>query len=374
MKYLILLISGALLAGCFSVDPDIPEDPNEYIQLPDGFQIEVYADHVENPRGLALSPNGILYAGSRSAGNVYALVDINGNFVVDRKIKIASGLLMPVGVAWKDGDLYVSAVDKILRFRDIDNRLDDLPEPEIITDQYPSDKAHGWKYIAFGPDGKLYVPVGAPCNICNPEEEIYSTITRINTDGTGLEIVAHGVRNSVGFDWHPETGELWFTDNGRDLMGDDIPPCELNRLSYTGEHFGFPYLHGSDIRDPEFGDAGIAKDLEMTPPVQELDPHVAPLGMLFYTGNMFPGEYKNQVFIAEHGSWNRSEKIGYRLTMVTLNESHEAESYIPFAEGWLRPDESVYGRPVDIIQYFDGSLLVSDDYQNKIYRISYIGN
>ncbi|MEX0646362.1 MAG: sorbosone dehydrogenase family protein [Balneolaceae bacterium] len=371
MKVFTSILFTSLIMGCMYVDPDIPEDPNIYVNLPDGFSIELYAGHIENPRGMALSPNGILYVGSRSAGNVYALVDIDGNFEVDRKMKIASGLNMPVGVAWKDGDLYVSAVDKILRYSQIDYRLDNPPAPEIVTDQFPSDQSHGWKYIAFGPDDKLYIPVGAPCNICDPEDEIYSTITRINSDGSDREIIAHGVRNTVGFDWHPETGELWFTDNGRDRMGDDIPPCELNRLVHEGAHFGFPWLHGNDVLDPEFGEEGLNSNLEMTPPVRELDPHVAPLGMLFYTGKMFPEEYKNQVFIAEHGSWNRSEKIGYRITLVTLDDEYNATSYQPFAEGWLRDDENVYGRPVDLIQYFDGSLLLSDDYQNKIYRISY---
>lgn len=373
MKTSILGFLSIFWAGCISVEPEVPDDPNKYIQLPDGFSVEVYTDHIENPRGMALSPNGIVYAGSRSAGNVYALVDINGDFQVDRKLKVASGLTMPVGVAWKDGDLYVSSVDKILRFKNIDHRLDNPPSPEVVTDHFPSDQAHGWKYIAFGPDDKLYVPVGAPCNVCEPDDEIYSTLTRIEPDGSDQEIVAHGVRNTVGFDWHPQTGELWFTDNGRDHLGDDIPPCELNRLSREGAHFGFPYLHGNEVWDPEYGDKGSSLDWEFTPPVQELAPHTAPLGMLFYTGKMFPRKYRNQVFIAEHGSWNRSEKIGYRITLVTLDEDYNATSYQPFAEGWLRQDETVYGRPVDILQHFDGSLLVSDDYRNKIYRISYQG-
>lgn len=367
----IYLFALLLFSSCISPNVEVPDDPMEYLSLPPGFKAEIYADNIPNARAMALSPNGILYVGSRSAGNVYAVIDDNGNNRADRIITIADDLLMPVGVAWKDGDLYASAVSTILRFDDIDNRLDDVPEPVIITEDYPTNRAHGWKYIAFGPDGNLYVPVGAPCNICNREEEIYSTITRISPDGSNREIVAHGVRNTVGFDWHPETGELWFTDNGRDWMGDDLPPDELNRLETDGQHFGYPFVHGNNIIDPEYGEAGKATGLEFIPPVQELGPHVAALGMLFYTGDMFPEEYKNQILIAEHGSWNRSSKIGYRVSLVRLN-GNEAVSYEPFADGWLQqPGEQVLGRPVDIIQMPDGSILVSDDHLNKIYRISY---
>jgi glucose/arabinose dehydrogenase len=360
-----------LLTSCIAPNIEVPDDPMEYLSLPPGFKAEIYADNILNARAMALSPNGILYVGSRSAGNVYAVIDDNGNNRADRIITIADGLLMPVGVAWKDGDLYVSAVSKILRFDDIDNHLEAVPEPVIITGDYPTNRAHGWKYIAFGPDGYLYVPVGAPCNICNRDEEIYSTITRIKPDGSDREIVAHGVRNTVGFDWHPETGELWFTDNGRDWMGDDLPPDELNRLETVGQHFGYPFVHGNNIIDPEYGVAGEVTGLDFTPPVQELGPHVAALGMLFYTGDMFPEEYKNQILIAEHGSWNRSSKIGYRVSLVRL-DGNNATSYEPFADGWLQqPGEQVLGRPVDIIQMPDGSILVSDDHLNKIYRITY---
>jgi len=360
-----------LLSSCIAPNIEVPDDPMEYLSLPPGFKAEIYADKILNARAMALSPNGILYVGSRSAGNVYAVIDDNGDNRADRIITIADNLLMPVGVAWNDGDLYVSAVSKILRFDDIDNHLDAVPEPVIITGDYPTNRAHGWKYIAFGPDGYLYVPVGAPCNICNRDEEIYSTITRIKPDGSDREIVAHGVRNTVGFDWHPETGELWFTDNGRDWMGDDLPPDELNRLETVGQHFGYPFVHGNNIIDPEYGVAGEATGLDFTPPVQELGPHVAALGMLFYTGDMFPEEYKNQILIAEHGSWNRSSKIGYRVSLVRL-DGNNATSYEPFADGWLQqPSEQVLGRPVDIIQMPDGSILVSDDHLNKIYRITY---
>lgn len=367
----IYLIALLLFSSCISPNVEVPDDPMEYLSLPPGFKAEIYVDNIPNARAMALSPTGILYVGSRSAGNVYAVIDDNGNNRADRIITIADDLLMPVGVAWKDGDLYVSAVSTILRFDDIDNRLEDVPAPVIISEDYPTNRAHGWKYIAFGPDGNLYVPVGAPCNICNREEDIYSTITRISPDGSNRKIVAHGVRNSVGFDWHPETGELWFTDNGRDWMGDDLPPDELNRLETDGQHFGYPFVHGNNIIDPEYGEAGKATGLQFTPPVQELGPHVAALGMLFYTGDMFPEEYRNQILIAEHGSWNRSSKIGYRVSLVRLN-GNEAVSYESFADGWLQqPGEQVLGRPVDIIQMPDGSILVSDDHLNKIYRITY---
>jgi glucose/arabinose dehydrogenase len=237
----------------------------------------------------------------------------------------------------------------------------------VIKDDFPTDRSHGWKFIAFGPDNKLYVPVGAPCNICLRDNEIYASITRMDPDGSNHEVFAHGIRNTVGFDWHPETNELWFTDNGRDMMGDDIPPDELNRAPQKGIHFGYPFFHGNSIPDPEFGEGKNADDYVM--PVQELGPHVAALGMRFYTGNMFPAEYRNQIFIAEHGSWNRSEKIGYRVMLVKLN-GNNAVSYEPFAEGWLR-GESVSGRPVDVLVMPDGALLLSDDYAGVIYRITY---
>jgi glucose/arabinose dehydrogenase len=270
-------------------------------------------------------------------------------------------------VAFHDGDLYVAEVHRIIKFKDIEKKLLDPGPPEIINDTYPGDKWHGWKFIRIGPENKLYVPVGAPCNVCEPEKPPYATITRLNLDGTGLEIFARGVRNSVGFDWHPKTGELWFTDNGRDFMGDNLPPDELNHAPDLGLHFGFPYLHGKNISDPQYSPQ--APSIDFIPPAQELGPHVASLGMRFYTGKMFPAEYRNQIFIAEHGSWNRSEPIGYRLTMVRLADS-KVQRYEVFAHGWLQKNR-VLGRPVDIEIMGDGSLLVSDDYGDKIYRITY---
>lgn len=365
-------------ASCNSSSPDPTPTPGqpgagpvvEGIRLPEGFEIREYAS-VPNARAMALSESGVLFVGSMNAGKVYAVVDHDGDFAADTVYTIADSLRMPTGVALRNGDLYVGAVSRILRFNDIERNLATPPAPVVVADDYPTDRHHGWKYIAFGPDGKLYVPVGAPCNVCKRDEEIYASITRMNPDGGGREIVAHGVRNTVGFAWHPETGTMYFTDNGRDMMGDDIPPCELNRLDEVGQHFGFPYLHGSNVEDPEF--YSQAGDLKITLPVQNLGPHVAPLGMKFYDGNQFPQEYRNRAFIAEHGSWNRTKKIGYRVTMVTF-DGDRAISYQPFADGWLQPDESVTGRPVDVVLMADGSMLVSDDHAGKIYRIAYIGS
>lgn len=343
-----------------------PTPPLDEIELPDGFRIHYYASDVPGARSMKLSPGGILYVGTRGQGNVYAVVDANGDYRAERVVVIDSGLDLPNGVAWRDGSLYVAENSRILRYDNIDERIDDPPEPVVVYDDYPTDDAHGWKFIAFGPDGRLYVPVGAPCNVCE-SPEIYASITRMDPDGSNMEIVAHGVRNTVGFDWHPDTGELWFTDNGRDWLGDNRPPDELNRLSEVGQHFGFPFCHGRDILDPEFGEGHTCA--EFTLPEAELGPHVAALGMRFYTGEMFPERYRRDVFIAEHGSWNRSEKIGYRVMLVEI-EGNEAVSYQPFATGWLQ-GETAWGRPVDVLVMPDGSMLVSDDKMGAIYRIVY---
>ena len=364
-----LLVSIITLTTCGSYSGNADQIIDK-LKLPEGFEIQAFAENVTGARSMVMSPNGILYVGTRGEGKVYALTDSNRDHKADRVITIAEGLRMPNGVAYRNGSLYVAEVSRILRYDNIDSRLDNPPDPVVIRDDYPEEGHHGWKYIAFGPDDKLYVPVGAPCNVCDPEKDVYASITRINPDGSGREIVAHGVRNSVGFDWHPDTGHLWFTDNGRDMLGDNRPPCELNHLVNDGQHFGYPYLHGTDIPDPEFGSKGKNSGIEFTPPAQELGPHVAPLGMLFYTGNHFPGEYKNQILIAEHGSWNRSEKIGYRITLVRVEDS-KAVSYTPFITGWLQENDAVWGRPVDLLQLEDGSVLISDDYGDIIYRLTY---
>jgi len=338
----------------------------ETIKLPPGFRIELYASKIEGARSMALGPEGVLFVGTRSEGKVYAVIDKNGDQKADEVITVARGLNMPNGVAYRDGALYVAEVSRILRFDDIAGRLYNPPKPVIVSKAFPKDQHHGWKYIAFGPDGLLYVPVGAPCNVCEKKDGRYASIMRMRPDGRDPEIFASGVRNTVGFDWHPETGELWFTDNGRDWMGDDQPPDELNRAPKKGLHFGFPYCHG-DILDSSYGrnrDCG-----EFTPPSIKLGPHVAALGMKFYTGRQFPAQYRNQVFIAEHGSWNRSKPVGYRITLVRLDGSR-AVRYETFAEGWL-DGISAWGRPVDVLVMPDGALLVSDDRAGAIYRIYY---
>ncbi|UTG92906.1 PQQ-dependent sugar dehydrogenase [Geobacter sulfurreducens] len=337
------------------------------ITLPPGFSIAVYADNVPGARSMALGAKGTLFVGSRGEGKVYALADRNSDQVADEVITIAKGLQMPNGVAFRNGSLYVAEVSRVLRYDAIEERLKNPPPPVVVNDSFPDRTHHGWKFIRFGPDGRLYVPVGAPCNVCEEKDPRFATIMRMNPDGTGLEIFANGVRNTVGFDWHPRTGELWFTDNGRDWLGNDLPPDELNRAPLPGLHFGFPYRHGRNIPDPEFGSK--RKPDQLVAPEMELGPHVAALGMRFYNGTMFPERYRNQIFIAEHGSWNRSERIGYRVTLVRL-EGTRAVSYEPFAEGWLDNDK-VWGRPVDVQVMPDGSLLVSDDKAGAIYRISY---
>jgi len=358
----------ALLACAFAGGAALAQAPLplEKIRLPPGFTIELVA-RVPNARGMTFGSEGTLFVGSNN-GLVHAVsMPARGPAVVR---VIARGLREPAGVAFRDGALYVSAVSRIVRFDDIEKRLDAPPAPVVLTAALPSDGHHGRKFIAFGPDGKLYVPVGAPCNICLPETDRYAIIARMNPDGSGREVVARGVRNSVGFDWHPRTKELYFTDNGRDMLGDDAPPCELNRVTQTGQHFGYPYCHGGTIADPEFGAQRTCS--EFVAPVQNLGPHVAPLGMRFYTGTQFPPEYRDAVFIAEHGSWNRSRKIGYRVTVVRLDASGKGVSYQPFAEGWLQ-GEQAWGRPADVLVAPDGALLVADDTAGAIYRISYRG-
>jgi len=344
--------------------------PIDKIKLPEGFSISIYASDIPNARSMVLSDKGTLFVGNRDGDKVLAIVDTNKDFKADKKYIIARDLRMPNGVAIKNGDLYVAEVSKIWRFKDIDNYLNNPPKPELISDKFPTKGHHGWKFIAFGPDGKLYVPVGAPCNICEKTDSlIYASIARMNDDGSNLEVFANGVRNTVGFDWHPGTNELWFTDNGRDMLGDDIPSDELNYAPRAGMHFGFPYCHQGDIKDPEFGSKRPCTDF--VAPAAKLGAHVAALGIRFYKGNMFPEEYRNQIFIAEHGSWNRSKKSGYNITTVTLNGNEVISSKI-FASGWLDSEKDIaWGRPVDVLVMPDGSLLVSDDAIGVIYRITY---
>ena len=353
---------------------EAPSDlPIDRLNLPPGFTIEVYADSVEGARSMAMGSDGTLFVSTRSKKKVYAVQDRDKDYKADRIIILDSTLEVPNGIAFRNGSLYVAQVSRLLRYDNIEANLDSIPEPVVVYDDYPTEFHHGWKYIAFGPDDKLYVPVGAPCNICDStvSDMRYATITRMDPDGSNREIVAHGVRNTVGFTWHPETGDLWFTDNGRDMMGDDIPPCELNRVGEVGQHFGYPFYHGGTIPDPEFGDKRPMEDF--VHPVQNLGAHVAPLGVKFATGEMFPASFNNVALLAEHGSWNRTKKAGYRISMVPL-DGNVSTGYSTFIDGWLNDEtQEQFGRPVDLLFLEDGSMLISDDYGNAIYRVTYKG-
>ena len=369
----VIVLAAAVGVGCWyrgylaGVLPSAAAEMSD-ITLPPGFRIGIFAGNVPNARQMALGPPGVVFVGSLAEGKVYAVEDRDGDHRAEKVHVIASGLNMPSGLAFRDGALYVAAVNRILKFPDVARDLAKPPKPEVVRDAYPSDRHHGWKFVAFGPDGKLYVPVGAPCNVCEVSG-LHGSITRLDLPGGKPEVIARGVRNSVGFDFHPDTGELWFTDNGRDWLGDDQPPDELNHLTKVGEHFGFPFCHGDGIKDPDYNAGKSCADF--TPPARLLGPHVAAIGMRFYTGTMFPEKYRGSVFIAEHGSWNRSKPIGYRVSFVKL-ENGKAVSYEPFAAGWLK-GSTASGRPADVLVMPDGALLVSDDKAGRIYRISYEG-
>jgi glucose/arabinose dehydrogenase len=347
--------------------------------VPAGFHVTVFADSVQNAREMALGPLGTVFVGSMIAGKVYALIDRNGDHKAERVVVIASGLNQPNGVAMRGGALYVATASKILRFDDIERRLDSPPASVVVRDSLPNPNAgHTWKFIAFGPDNLLYMSVGAPCNVCLSPPMV-STILRMKPDGSALEVFAAGVRNSVGFDWHPKTREMWFTDNGRDMLGDDVPNDELNVAWKPGLHFGFPFCHQGDIPDPEFGAQRACSTTE--PPAQKLGAHVAALGITFYTGDMFPASYKNTAIIAQHGSWNRTVPSGYRV-MVAHTDGRRVTSDEPFLEGFLPGGNAsapsgrgaaraAVGRPVDVLQMPDGSILISDDTGNRILRVSY---
>jgi glucose/arabinose dehydrogenase len=365
MRTRAFFLAGLLGTAWLSAQAALPVDK---IQLPPGFRIEVVTDQVPDARAMAWGDKGTLFVGSRGAGKVYALTLDGGKVAKIRTV--ASGLSMPVGVTFRDGALYVSAVSRILRLDRIEERLDDPPKPVVVTDRFPTETSHGWKFIAFGPDGWLYVPVGAPCNICERDGDRYYNIQRIAADGSKAEVFAKGVRNTVGFDWDPRTKALWFTENGRDMMGDELPNDELNYAPKAGLNFGYPYCHQGDTPDPEYGKKQPCS--AFVPPVAKLGPHVAALGMRFYTGQQFPAEYRHNVFIAEHGSWNRSAKIGYRIKRVAVGADGKLLKQEVFAQGWL-DDGRAWGRPVDVLNAPDGSLLVSDDHAGAIYRIRYVG-
>lgn len=375
MKRIFQLILPAIVFVYASCEPknkalEEKDDPQlSKLKVPEGFKVSFFAKDVDNARSMAIGDKGTVFVGNRKAKNVYALVDADNDGVAEKKYTVAKGMNTPNGVAFHNGSLYIAEISKIWRLDNIESNLENPGQPVLVSDSFPTAEHHGWKYIAFGPDGKLYVPVGAPCNICddNEKDKRFSSIMRMNPDGSELEVYAHGVRNSVGFTWHPESKELWFTENGRDMLGDDLPPDELNVAAKKDENFGYPYCHAGELLDPEYGKGKNCADYKA--PAAKLTPHGAALGIKFNTGSMFPEKYKNHVFIAEHGSWNRSKPIGYRVMMATL-ENGTVKSYEPFIDGWLNNGEA-WGRPVDVLFLKDGSLLVSDDHANAVYRVTY---
>lgn len=338
--------------------------PTAKLKLPPGFNIEVYASGMANARSLREGDKGTVFVGSRLVDKVYAITSKDGK----RSVKIlASGLYRPNGLAFHNGTLYIAELSKISKIENVEDKLDNPPKPTLIYDDLPKDEAHGWKFIGIGPDNKLYVPIGQPGNNVMPSDK-HAQIRRMNLDGSGVEVVALGVRNTVGFDWNPATKELYFTDNGRDWLSEDLPEDELNRVKKVGEHFGSPYCYQGNFTDPEFGWGRACS--EFTAPVGLMGPHTAALGMRFYTGDMFPKNYKNTIFVARHGSWNKSKKEGGDVVAVTLNKDGTVKSMQPFLTGFLE-DNKYIGRPVDVQQMKDGSLLVSDDWNGAVYRITY---
>ena len=375
--FVVVLCSGVLAASATVHPTQRATPPMGQLVLPAGFRAEVFAENVENARSMALGPQGTIFVGSRTVGKVYAIVDRDGDHKADRVVQIASGLDQPNGIAMRNGALYVATASRLLRFDDIEKNLDAPPAPVTLRNDLPNPKAgHTWKFIAFGPDDMLYMSVGSTCNVCAPAA-MTAAIVRMKPDGSGTEVFADGVRNSVGFDWHPVTHELWFTDNGRDMLGDDVPNDELNVAPKAGLHFGFPFCHQGDVTDPEFGAQRACSTTE--PPVQKLGAHVAAIGFAFYTGTMFPASYQNAAIIAQHGSWNRSTPSGYRV-MVARTGGRRVTGYEPLVEGFLPKTDGAggrgatkvaTGRPADVLQMPDGSILISDDRGNRLIRVSY---
>ncbi len=361
-RTLIPALLGLLLVGAGSGQADLGK-----LKLPEGFQIRIVTDEVGNARQMALAADGTLFVGSWTQGKVYAVPKaLTGER--PEVITLAEGLALPSGVTERNGDLYVAAVNRVLRYPAIGQQLAPGATYEVITDRLPDIRHHGWKYIKFGPDGRLYVPVGAPCNMCLSEDPRFASILSMDPATGDTEIVAHGVRNSVGFDWHPQTRQLWFTDNGRDLLGDDVPPEEVNVLTQAGQHFGYPFVHATDIPDPDFG--ADADPSRYVAPVVEIQAHAAALGVDFYAGKQFPERYRNALFIAEHGSWNRSGKVGYQVSVIVFDG--DKPSYEPFITGWLEGQIN-WGRPSDVLVAPDGSLLIAEDQKGVVYQVTWSG-
>ena len=348
----------------------------QMLSIKDDLKIEVFLENIETPRQITQSQAGNIFVGSKNGGVINAIFPDKSVRVIAKDLKYATG------VAFHDGDLYFSEIESIWKIEDIDEQLvqsSGIPEKILVTNNLPSNPWHGWKWIDFGPDGYLYLAVGVPCNVCNPAEEAeynfdkrYGTILRLSQDNQ-WEFVATGIRNSVGFDWHPITKKLYFGDNGRDWMGDDIPSCELNRIDNEGLSFGFPFKHATNILDPEYGPK-ITNDMNFVDPILEIGAHVAPTGLTFYDGEMLPKKYKNTIFMALHGSWNRTRKSGYKILAAHFDDQGELIGYEDFITGWLQREgtkETVLGRPANVFQMQDGSLLISDDKANAIFRVSY---
>lgn len=372
LSFFVLLCSINFSCGQGEPEDRSPAPANnelDYIQLPAGFEIEYFARDIENARSLVVAENGTVFVGSRQAGKVYALKDLDGDHRSDTLIVLQEGWNQPNGISIKGDDLYVAEIGKVWKFPGMVKNASPDIEPELIYDGLPTEEHHGWRYIKFGPDGKLYIAIGAPCNICLEKEDYFASISRIDDDGSNFEVVHRGIRNSVGFDWDKETGYLWFTDNGADWMGDNKPADELNVATEEGNHYGYPFCHAGEVPDPEFGEMRDCE--EFVPPAIKLGPHVAALGVTFLHDANVPEHFKNKLLIAEHGSWNRSVPIGYRVRMVDIMKN-QAANYEDFAAGWL--DGAVKrGRPVDVEIYTDGSILVSDDHGDAVYRIYYTG-
>jgi glucose/arabinose dehydrogenase len=372
----VALAATAFTSGLLATGPQ-SASPLDPLVLPTGFRASVFAENVENARSMVLGPAGTVFVGSRTVGKIHAVVDSNGDHRADRVILLATGLDQPNGLAMRDGALYVATARQLLRYDNVEAHLDALPEPVVVRDDLPNpDRGHTWKYIAFGPDGLLYMSIGAPCNVCD-SPPLVSAIIRMRPDGSNTEVFAEGVRNSVGFDWHPVTRELWFTDNGRDLMGDDVPSDELNVAPRAGMHFGFPFCHQGDVPDPQFGAQRACSTAET--PVLNLGAHVAAIGFTFYTGTMFPAAYRNAAIIALHGSWNRSTPSGYRV-MAAHTDGRRVTRYEPLVDGFLPGSgvpggrgagQAAIGRPADVLQMPDGSILISDDSGHRLIRVSY---
>ncbi len=364
MLRMLLLVSFFNLCGGLS---GINAQNLDQIRLPKGFEIDIFAENIPGARSLAISPAGILFVSAPNSGKVYALIDKNQDGKIEKTVVLATRLNAPNGLAFFEGDLYVAEIDRILRFKSVEKNIGADLSVSVIFSKLPNDRHHGYRVIGIGPDKKLYVGIGAPCNVCLIDRKNFGVIKRLNLDGTEVETFAYGVRNTVGFDWDPITGELWFNDHGRDWLGDDLPSDELNHAPVANLDFGFPYCHQGDLPDPEFGSERGCEGF--VAPQLNHGAHVAPDGLIFYTGKQFPSHYENSIFVAQHGSWNRKEKNGYRVTVISRDSDGELKSEV-FADGWEK-NNTVYGRPVDLIVSPSGDLLLSDDQSGVIYRIFY---